>query len=87
MKSPREYYPKNPIVYTFELDNCLECKKPMNIAYTSKAKAVQTMGGVMTIASRLRHCLNQKCGRYKAICQSAQWQQVAPRYCTPMAMM
>ena len=82
MKTPREYYPKNPIVYTFELDSCPECQGAMKIAYTSKAKVVQTMGGVMTIAQRPRYCRNQACGRRLTICQPAQWQQVAPRYCT-----
>ena len=45
MRTPREYYPKNPIVYTFELNTCPECAGPLNIAYTSTPKVVQTMGG------------------------------------------
>ncbi len=31
MKTPREYYPKNPIMYTFELNNCPECERQLNI--------------------------------------------------------
>jgi hypothetical protein len=42
MRTPREYYPKKPIVYTFELSTCPECHAPLNIAYTSGAKTVQT---------------------------------------------
>ena len=82
MRTPREYYPKNPIVYTFELNTCPECGGPLNIAYTSKPKVVQTMGGVMTIAHRPRYCPDPDCGRHQAICKPAQWQQIAPRYCT-----
>ncbi len=26
MKTPREYYPKNAIVYTFEQESCPECE-------------------------------------------------------------
>ena len=54
----------------------------MRIAYTSKPKVVQTMGGVLTIAHRPRYCGNPNCKREKAICKSAQWQQIAPWYCT-----
>jgi rRNA maturation protein Nop10 len=82
MRTPREYYPKKPVVYTFELDTCPDCSGPLNIAYTSGPKTVQTMGGVMTIAHRPRYCPNSHCGRYRGICKSAQWQQIAPRYCT-----
>lgn len=82
MRTPREYYPKKPIVYTFELSTCPECHAPLNIAYTSGAKTVQTMGGVVTIAHRPRYCPNARCARYRVICQSAQWQQIAPRYGT-----
>lgn len=78
MKTPREYYPKNPIMYTFELDSCPECEGQLNIAYTSKPKVVQTMGGVMAVAHRPKNCLNPDCGRYKVICKPAQWQQIAP---------
>ena len=82
MRTPREYYPKNPVVYTFELNVCAECGGPMRIAYTSKPKVVQTMGGVLTIAHRPRYCGNPNCKREKAICKSVQWRQIAPWYCT-----
>ena len=82
MRTPREYYPRKPIMYTFELDECPECKGPLNIAYTSKPKVVQRMGGVMTIAHRTRQCVDLRCDRHQEICKSAQWQQIAPVYCT-----
>jgi hypothetical protein len=82
MKTPKEYYQKKPIVYTFELDTCPDCGGPLNIAYTSKAKTVQTMEGVLSIAHRPRYCPNVSCGRPAAQCISARWQHSAPRYCT-----
>jgi hypothetical protein len=48
--TPREYYPKKPIVYTCELSACPECHGRLSVAYTSGAKTVQTMAGVLTIA-------------------------------------
>jgi hypothetical protein len=82
MRTPREYYAHRPIVYTFELDTCPECNGPLNIAYTSKLKVVQTMGGVLTVACRPRYCLEAGCERQALICKPAQWQQLAPRCCT-----
>lgn len=82
MRTPREYYQKKPIVYTFELDTCPDCGGPLNIAYTSGTKTVQTMGGVLSIAHRPRYCPNARCGRPAAQCISARWQHSAPRYCT-----
>ncbi len=82
MRTSREYYPKKPIVYTCELGSCPECGEPMKIAYTSGAKTVQTMAGVLTIAQRPKYCPSLACMRCEVICKSAQWQQVAPCHCT-----
>lgn len=72
MRTPREYYPRKPILYTFELDECPECNGRLNIAYTSQPKVVQTMGGVMTIAHRTQQCVDLRCDRHQVICKSAQ---------------
>jgi hypothetical protein len=82
MRTPREYYPKKPIVYTFELSSCPECQGPLNVVYTSGAKTVQTMAGVLAIAHQPRRCADSDCTRHSVVCKSAQWQQIAPRYCT-----
>ena len=82
MRTPREYYPKKPIVYTFELSSCPECQGALNVVYTSGAKTVQTMAGVLAIAHQPRHCADSDCARHQVLCKSAQWQQIAPRYCT-----
>lgn len=82
MRTPREYYSRKPIVYTCELDKCLECGGPLQGAYTSGAKSVQTMGGVKTIAHRPRYCRDPRCKRQQVLYQSARWWQIAPRHCT-----
>ena len=82
MRTPRAYYPKKPIVYTCELDVCPECDAPLKIAYTSGAKTVQTMAGVLTIAQRPKYCPHLGCVRCEVMCKSVQWQQIAPRHCT-----
>lgn len=82
MRTPREFYPKKPIVYSFELSACPECQRPLKVAYTSGAKTVQTMAGVWTIAHQPRYCPDSDCTRLDVLCKSAQWQQIAPRHCT-----
>jgi hypothetical protein len=82
MRTPREYYPKKAIVYTFEMSDCPECHGPLNVVYTSGPKVVQTMAGVLAIAHQPRCCSSPNCTRRQTVCKSAQWQQVAPRHCT-----
>lgn len=82
MRTQREYYPKKPIVYTSELSACPACHGPLNAAYTSGTKAVQTMAGVLTIAHQPRRCPDSGCVRSLVLCKSARWQHIAPRYCT-----
>jgi hypothetical protein len=82
MRTLRESYSIKPIVYTFEFDTCLECGGPLNAAYTSGPKTVQTLGGVIPIAHRPKYCRDPRCKRHQALYKSAQWYQMAPRYCT-----
>ena len=82
MRTLREFCPEKPMVYTFELGACPACQGPLKVAYTSGAKTVQTMAGVWTIAHQPRYCPDSACTRLDVLCQSAQWQQIAPRHCT-----
>ena len=82
MRTPRELYPKKPIVYSYELDTCPQCGGPLKAAYVSGPKTVQTLAGVTTIAHRPKYCADPCCARHQVICKSAQWQQIAPRCCT-----
>ena len=52
MRTPRELYPKKPGVYSYELDTCPQCGGPLNAAYVSGPKTVQTLAGVTTSAHR-----------------------------------
>jgi hypothetical protein len=54
----------------------------MKIAYTSGAKTVQTMAGVLTMTQRPKYCPYLGCARQGILCKSAQWQQIAPCHCT-----
>ena len=82
MRTPRAFYPITPVVYTCELDVCPACQEPLRVAYTSGSKTVQSMNGVWTIAHQPRLCLNPDCTNFRVHFRSAQWEQIAPRYCT-----
>jgi hypothetical protein len=82
MRTCREYYPEKPIVYACELGKCPECNEAMQVAYTSGAKTVQTMAGVLTIAQQAKCCPNEDCGRRGKPCKSARWERMAPYHCT-----
>ena len=82
MKTPRELYHTTPIVYSCELAVCPKCGGPLKVAYVSSVKMVQTLTGHMDIAHRPKYCLDPSCERSRIVCKSAQWQQVAPDYCT-----
>ena len=82
MRTQREFYPENKVVYVCELDRCLDCGQGMRTAYTSGWKTVQTLGGVSTIAQRLKCCRDMGCpGRQRPL-RSVRWQQIAPIGCT-----
>lgn len=82
MRTRRELYQEKPIVYTHEMDTCVDCGGALRAAYTSGAKTVQRLAGVLSIAHQPRRCTNPDCARQQVLCPSAQWQQSAPRYCT-----
>jgi hypothetical protein len=82
MRTRRELYSEKPIVYTCELDTCLQCGEPMEVAYVSGSKTVQTMTDVLTIAQRTKHCVGPECTSRPQVWKSARWQQIAPSYCT-----
>jgi hypothetical protein len=82
MRTPRELYHGTPIVYSCELDVCLECGEPLKVAYVSAVKTVQTLTRVLGIAHRPKRCSEPSCARHEMVYKSAKWQQVAPLYCT-----
>ena len=82
MRTPRELYHTTPMVYSCELDVCLKCGGPLKVAYVSAVKTVQTLTGVLGIAHRPKLCSDPSCVQHEIVCKSAQWQQLAPLYCT-----
>lgn len=83
MRTQRVFYPGNPIVYTHELSVCPTCQGPLQVAYTSGPRTVQSMSDVQTIRHQPRFSpepgLHQVPGLHR---RSAQWEQSAPRHCT-----
>lgn len=82
MRTPRELYSKKAIVYSCELKCCPLCGGPLEVLYVSGSKTVQTLAAVLTIAQRPKHCADPDCAGHQQTWKSAQWQQIAPRYCT-----
>jgi hypothetical protein len=82
MRTPRQLYLETPIVYTCELETCPQCGGPLERAYVSGPKTVQTMMGVLTIAHSPKRCADPVCMEHQTVLKSAQWQHIAPSYCT-----
>jgi hypothetical protein len=61
MRTQRELYSENKVVYVCELEGCLICGQVMRTAYTSGWKTVQTLREVSTIAPLLKCCTNLGC--------------------------
>jgi hypothetical protein len=64
------------------MDRCSHCNEPLQTAYTSGFKIVQTMKDVLRIAQRMKRCINPACGVPPVVWGSAQWRQIAPVSCT-----
>jgi len=73
MRTPRELYSKKPIVYTCELVVCPQCSGPLETAYVSGAKTVQTMAGVLTIARRPKRCADPACAGHAMTWKAAHY--------------
>ena len=82
MRTQRELYSENKVVYVCELDRCLICGQVLKTAYTSGWKTVQTMQDVLTIAQRPKCCTNLGCPGNQRLLRSVSWQQIAPIGCT-----
>jgi hypothetical protein len=82
MRTQRELYSENKIVYESEWDECPQCRQTMKPVYTSGWKTVQSMNEVVTIAQRPKHCVNAECDERNKLLRSVRWQQVAPMWCT-----
>ncbi len=83
MRTPKQLYHDERIIYKPELSACPHCGGPLMMCnYLSWDKTVQTLDNVLSIASRPGFCAEPTCpGRHMRLL-SAEGQQVAPRHFT-----
>lgn len=78
MRTPKELYPSERIIYKPELSACPHCEGPLLMYdYLAWDKTVQTLDRVLSIASRPGHCANPTCSGHDARFLSAEGQQIA----------
>ena len=83
MRTAKELYPQTSKVYKCELEFCPTCGGPMlQCDYTSGRKTVQTLSEVLFIAYRPKYCADPSCESHETRWKSANWQQIAPLFCT-----
>jgi hypothetical protein len=83
MKTPKTLYPQAREIYHCELPACPECGEPLVICnYQNGRKIVQTLPLTLSVGYCPKRCLNRDCLRYDQRFGSAQWQHLAPQYCT-----
>lgn len=78
MKTPKELYPNERIIYKPELSTCPHCKgKLVMYNYLAWDKTVQTLDRVLSVASRPGHCADPTCQGHGTRLLSAEGQQIA----------
>lgn len=78
MRTPRELYPSERIIYKSELPACPHCEGPLLMYnYLVWDKTVQTLDCVLSIASRPGHCATPTCPGHDVRLLSAEGQQIA----------
>jgi hypothetical protein len=78
MRTPKELYPSERVIYKPELSACPRCKGPLVMYnYLAWNRTVQTLDGVLSIASRPGCCTNPTCPGHQMRLFSAEGQQVA----------
>jgi hypothetical protein len=79
MKTPKQLYPSERIIYHPEVSVCLVCGGSLMLMNTLLwNKTVQTLDGVVSIASRPACCADPDCAGASMRLRSAAGQQVAP---------
>jgi len=78
MRTPKGLYPSERIIYKPELSACPHCRRPLVMYnYLAWDKTVQTLAGVLSVASRPGHCVNLTCSGHDMRLLSAAGQQIA----------
>jgi rRNA maturation protein Nop10 len=72
MRTPKELYSMQSVVYTCELETCPRCGSPLVAwPYVSGPKTLQTLTEVLTISQRPKHCADPTCPGYTLAWKSA----------------
>ncbi len=83
MRTPRGLCPQSSHMYMCELERCPLCNGYLSLSgYSSGHKIVQTAFSVQKIGYRPKQCDNPGCPNHGKKWCSAEWQQIAPLYCT-----
>lgn len=78
MKTPKQLYPRERIIYHPEVSTCLVCGGPLRLRNTLLwDKTVQTLEGVFSVASRPACCADPACMGASMRLRSAAGQQLA----------
>lgn len=79
MRTPKQLYPNERIIYKPELSACPHCGGPLVMSnYLSWDKTVQTLDGALSVASRPGFCAYPTCPGHPMRLLSAEGQQIAP---------
>lgn len=83
MRTRRVLYPQSSEMYICELEGCPVCNEALSLSeYSSGHKIVQTLSSTLEIGYWPKQCDNPECSSFGKRHRSAQWQQIAPIYCT-----
>jgi hypothetical protein len=83
MRTPKELYPSERIIYKPELSACPNCEGPLGMYnYLIWDKTVQTLAGILSVASRPGYCADPTCPGHGVRLLSAEGQQIALPGCT-----
>jgi len=78
MRTPKELYPSERMIYKPEVPACPHCGEPLVMYnYLAWDKIVQTLDRVLSVASRPGHCVNPTCPGHGMRLLSAEGQQIA----------
>jgi hypothetical protein len=78
MRTPKELYPSERMIYKPEVPACPHCGEPLVMYnYLAWDKIVQTLDRVLSVASRPGHCANPTCPGHGMRLLSAEGQQIA----------
>jgi hypothetical protein len=79
MRTPKQLYSNERIIYKPELSACPHCGESLVMSnYLSWDKTVQTLDGVLSVASRPGFCADPACLGHPMRLLSAEGQQIAP---------